>query len=518
MSRLTPFRLLLLLSLCALCALAVNLLSAQDTQCGDVDAIGFPVDTATYQIAQGFGAPSPRHNGRYHTGEDWFGGVQALGQPVYAIARGRVTYSSPNAWGRDGGVVIIEHTMPDGTTAYSMYGHMMERSDITFPARFTCVEMGTIVGAIGDIRPAPHLHFEIRTSGADIPGAGYEWEDPRTLDYREPSAFITDWQAYLGEASLWHVEFADDPLAPPLLLDDSSLLTLNGSFLRRVLPDGRILWRNTLTQPAVAIVGYEGAPLLVYADGTMQRIDYDGNAGESWVVDSRFDSPPIAAPNAYIFHTPDNALVAIDRRWRDVLWRLDDVPPFVRASASDTLITLLTADLTLLTLTTDGVFVDSAHLREAADFAPTASGMLIYTRGGLWLENTGGNWTLAFADVPHGTQSRALSVNGTTMFLFDGSTLYASEDQQILWQRALPAASGVSRLSTLENALLLLSTGGTIAVAAAADGTVCASLRLWRDRDSALLWHNLGSDGVLRVMIGRRLLGIDWTSLNRCLA
>jgi murein DD-endopeptidase MepM/ murein hydrolase activator NlpD len=93
--------------------------SAQ-TQCGFATSVSFPVDPAQFQIAQDFGAPSPRHQGRYHTGEDWYGGRESYGTYVRSIANGRVTFSSPNGWGRDGGVIIIEHSFPDGTTAYSM--------------------------------------------------------------------------------------------------------------------------------------------------------------------------------------------------------------------------------------------------------------------------------------------------------------------------------------------------------------------------------------------------------------
>jgi murein DD-endopeptidase MepM/ murein hydrolase activator NlpD len=509
-------RLFLLFFLCVLGVSVVQYISAQDTQCGTVDAIDFPIDASSYQIVQAFGAPSPRHDGRYHTGDDWFGGAAAFGQPVYAIARGRVTYSSPNTWGRDGGVVIIEHIMPDGTIAYSMYGHMVERGDIAFPARFACVQMGDIIGAIGDIRPAPHLHLEIRTSGADIPGVGYEWEDPRTLDYRDPYSFITDWQTFLGEASLWHVEFADTPLTPPLVLDDHSLLTLNGVFLRRVLPDGRILWRNSLASPAVAIVGFDGAPLLIYADGTMQRVDYEGNYGESWRVDAQFDSPPIDNGESYIFHTSDNTLVAIDRRWRDVLWRLEDVPAFSRSFASGALITLLTENHTLLTISSAGQLVNTSTLREPAGFATSASGLWAYTRGGLWNISSDGTWALVLPNVMTGTASRALTADNRALYLFDGTTLSAYDDEQVLWQASFTGVSGETSLSLINSRLLLLSTNGNIALFAADNGALCGSLRISGSEDSSLLWHNLGQDGVLRLMMGRRVLGIDWIEFNRC--
>src|SRR5574338_14758 len=105
-----------ILHLFALCAFALLIIqpARAQVQCGVVTSINFPVDTSAFRIVQDFAAQSPRHQGRYHTGEDWYGGRgTSYGQYVRAIANGRVTFSSPNGWGRDGGVIIIEHTFPD---------------------------------------------------------------------------------------------------------------------------------------------------------------------------------------------------------------------------------------------------------------------------------------------------------------------------------------------------------------------------------------------------------------------
>ncbi len=129
-------------------------------QCGVADSISYPIDTNQFRLGQNYGTASPRHQGRFHTGEDWFAGRGAsLGQPVRAAARGRVTYGSPLAWGRDGGVIIIEHTFPDGSIFYTQYGHLTQGEDQTFPPRLSCVEKGDLLGYIGTARPAPHLHF-----------------------------------------------------------------------------------------------------------------------------------------------------------------------------------------------------------------------------------------------------------------------------------------------------------------------------------------------------------------------
>ena len=72
--------------------------------CGRVDQIVFPVDQSRFTLVQAFGAPSVRHQGRFHTGEDWYGGRGTTeGLPVVAAANGRVTYSYDLGWGRDGG-------------------------------------------------------------------------------------------------------------------------------------------------------------------------------------------------------------------------------------------------------------------------------------------------------------------------------------------------------------------------------------------------------------------------------
>ncbi len=202
MRRLVPLLLLLLF---------VQPVLAQ--QCGVADSIGYPIDTQQYALAQDFGAPSPRHQGRYHTGEDWFAGRAnnfGQGNPVVAAATGRVTYSSPLGWGRDGGVVIIEHTFPDGSLLYSMYGHMMETDTINFPAQWSCVQRGDIIGAIGNIRPAPHLHFEMRVVDGTTPGPGYSWRDPFRDGWRQPAKAIQNWQAWLDPAFDWRLDLADE--------------------------------------------------------------------------------------------------------------------------------------------------------------------------------------------------------------------------------------------------------------------------------------------------------------------
>src|SRR5690606_26225592 len=130
---------------------------------------------------------------------------------------------------------------------------------------------------------APHLHFEIRVNQPDIPGPGYSWEDPQTLGWREPDKFITNWQTRLHPAHLWHISAGtmDGPPTAPLQLTDNSLLYIDRDSLRRATPDGRVLWRISLEKAVAALIGFQGNPLLVYADGVVQQIGIEGTLGES---------------------------------------------------------------------------------------------------------------------------------------------------------------------------------------------------------------------------------------------
>lgn len=104
----------------------------------------------------------------WHTGDDWNGpgpGDADLGLPVYAIAHGVVTaagYYTPS-WGN---IVLLQHSLPNGSPLWSQYAHLHERR---VQAGQT-VERGQIIGAIGKGANgmwAAHLHFEVRS--CDLP-------------------------------------------------------------------------------------------------------------------------------------------------------------------------------------------------------------------------------------------------------------------------------------------------------------------------------------------------------------
>ena len=155
------------------------------------DGFDFPVgkpNAAGYYKARGMRLRSPG----LHFGEDWNGrggGDTDLGDPVYSIANGVVTwaYDVRKGWGR---VVIIRHAYRDPATGKvkfcdSLYGHL---HNILVKVGQQ-VKRGDKIGTIGSNRgmyPA-HLHFEIRHNihtgmqRNSVARSLTNWADPTTF-------------------------------------------------------------------------------------------------------------------------------------------------------------------------------------------------------------------------------------------------------------------------------------------------------------------------------------------------
>lgn len=128
------------------------------------DGFDYPVgkpNAEGYYKARGLRLRTPRH-----MGEDWNGnggGNTDLGDPVYTIGTGLVTYAA-DARGRWGKVVIVRHAFRDPKSGkvlccQTLYGHL-DRIDVQLGQ---IVRRGDQVGTIGTNRgmfPA-HLHAEL---------------------------------------------------------------------------------------------------------------------------------------------------------------------------------------------------------------------------------------------------------------------------------------------------------------------------------------------------------------------
>ena len=390
------------------------------------------------------------------------------------------------------------------------------------------MQAGEVIGVIGDSRPAPHLHFEVKVVNGDTPGPGYAWEEPYGAGWLSPSKFVANMQTWLHRAHLWHIQTGENLagdvnlVSPPLVLNDNSLLYFDDDTIKRATQDGRVLWRIGLERQPVSITGLLGIPIITYADGTVQEVTIDGALGEAWSLNESFAGAPLTIGQWLVFPTTDNRLVAVDDTRRNIVWEVANIPPFRRwhvvGGESNFLIALITEMDELLTISqTDGV-VDRALLRASGSFATGATGdLLAYTQGGLWQITPDGVWSVVMDDAPPSQGSGAVLVTpDNQLYLFDGATLHAYDDERtLLWEAELQGVSGLVDLAQYGNVLLHTSTGGNV-MAVRTVGGICNRTQLYGN-DSPLLWHELGDDNTLRFAVADQILGLDWaTFLGSC--
>ncbi len=214
--------------------------------CGLVDLLDFPVDPPDGDDVSRGGSDFGVYRGRfskYHAGEDWWGvrGRSSFGTPIYAIGHGRVTYAAPLGWGRDQGIVIVEHRFPDGDTVLSFYGHLDPPSVILDVG--DCVIRGEQVGQIGKPRTAAHLHFEVRSHMPDEPGTGYWPVDPTLAGWKPPSQTIWDNRMSASPGVDWTRPVSAGGTRGVGLLNDNTFVAIEDDRLIGIgLLDGALVW------------------------------------------------------------------------------------------------------------------------------------------------------------------------------------------------------------------------------------------------------------------------------------
>jgi len=133
-----------------------------------------------YYNAQPFGENN-------HLGEDLnatTGGNSDLGDPIYAVANGYVSFAQ-DVGGGWGNVIRIIHKLEDSTYVESLYAHCDEIN----VSKGSLVSKGKQIGTIGDAHGQyyAHLHFELR-SKINMPiGGGYS---SKIEGYLNPLKFI----------------------------------------------------------------------------------------------------------------------------------------------------------------------------------------------------------------------------------------------------------------------------------------------------------------------------------------
>lgn len=313
------------LIVCLVFSLILPALSAAaqaDADCGVVDSFDYPIDGISLDHDD-FGMYRAGFNG-YHSGVDM--AFERAGEPVRAAARGRITFSDPEGWDTEKGVVIIEHTLPDRSIVFSLYGHMEPREPYIFPRVGQCVLRGDIIGTIGNPRnSAPHLHYEIRRMRASTGGPGYWNTDPLEGGWLHPIEFTEQWRLRLNPAFRAIVTAGSLPAAPPLWLADGSAV-----YATRFQLEGRRLATNggALTTPlwALRVDGLNGiAPLpdgrILGATGAGQVFVFEGaRFVASWRADRPLRTPPLRVGETILFLDDQNRAVAYEADGR-VRWQ-----------------------------------------------------------------------------------------------------------------------------------------------------------------------------------------------------
>ncbi len=145
--------------------------------------VGAQTEPKGYYLAQQFGD-------NFHLGEDWNGtggGNTDLGDPVYAVSEGQVSFAADlrGGWGKVVRIVHLTGSASAPVWVESVYAHL----DTMYVKEGDIVQRRQEVGTIGTAHGQylAHLHFELRTvSGMPI-GPGYAKD---TTGYTDPSAFI----------------------------------------------------------------------------------------------------------------------------------------------------------------------------------------------------------------------------------------------------------------------------------------------------------------------------------------
>jgi hypothetical protein len=160
----------------------------------------------------------------YHAGEDWFA---SEGTEVKAVANGVVTYT--HSLDYPGNVIILEHTLSDSSTIYSMYGHLEYDNTVTLNQVIT---RGDVIGhlvkqELNDGTDNTHLHWEIRNfrdgsfvcNDGSIPTRGYTYPNHpdsfpgRCERYHNPTEYVNNPQT--GYCQVFLPLIRKDPTPTP---------------------------------------------------------------------------------------------------------------------------------------------------------------------------------------------------------------------------------------------------------------------------------------------------------------
>lgn len=101
--------------------------------------------------------------GRRHLGTDWNANHDS-DELAYASYGGKVAYASKNAGSDRGGVVMLNHTLPDGSKYTTVYMHLEHIPKSILDGTIKSVSRGELLGDSGFVKAGwgLHIHYEVR--------------------------------------------------------------------------------------------------------------------------------------------------------------------------------------------------------------------------------------------------------------------------------------------------------------------------------------------------------------------
>lgn len=480
--------------ICACGLLGIVPVAAQRAVCGVVDALAYPLDISATLSSRydDFGLYRQRFGGR-HTGLDV--AFNRHYDPVYAAARGRVTYADPAGWDTEKGVVVVQHVFPDGSTVYTLYGHMEQTDDVHFPAVGTCVERGDVLGVVGwPSRGAPHLHYEIRSFLPDDGGPGYVAENPLLDGWFDPLDFTELWQLRFAPGFVRAFSFTDAPSLPPVFLDDNTSVIATDAAIVSFSADGQQLWRVSTDGVVTALLDLGDGAVLAHTRSGQALVVRGGRYAALWQAAGP-DAPVVALGDALIFVSADGGLAAYDRGGQ-ALWTLPGVPAFsavldFQTSGREAALAVRTAaGVVWRVVDAEGALTFAASLTAAPLIAPLRAGggwlLLDVAERTLSRISAGQRQPIATIDQTPGRTARltADALGNAYLYLGDWSAtlLAVGADGRTRWQTTYPPGlSVVAPILRTDNGCLLytLSERGALHVFAAATGALLAERQLY---------------------------------------
>lgn len=296
--------------------------------CGVVESFDYPLDNLV-EGYDDFGLYRARFGGN-HVAVDI--GFDRWGEPVRAAAKGRVTLSNIEEWDTEKGVVIVEHTFPDGSIAYTLYGHMEETDDIKFPQVGQCVDQETILGGIGwPSRGRPHLHYEIRDFMPDEGGPGYVTTNPLDEGWYHPLDFTQLWRLRLQPGFIDSTTFFSVPGLPPAMLDGGMYAIASDNIL--IVGDqetGQVLWHVETDGVITGLAGLSGNRVVAHTRSGQVVTLQNGRYAALWTVEG-VDEPFLTLGETLVFALNGGGLAAYDAAGTS-LWTLPAVSSAARVT------------------------------------------------------------------------------------------------------------------------------------------------------------------------------------------